>query len=198
MKSPQLSRFTSTCAIVAILAAIASAQKPTIEHADGPADPARASSHASSTKLGREERATLEERNRETMHPGDPLKLVGVEQGDNDIRSRTPILKQMTTTGGAVDPQELYERTLALYTDRARFQKPLTSQVAMLAPIPRTSRHADPSRSDAEPTSRDDSVPSESSWPWFVVGGALFGLAFWWLRRDTPTKPNRPGTLRAT
>jgi len=30
------------------------------------------------------------------------------------------------------------------------------------------------------------------------VGGALFGLAFWWLRRDTPTKPNRPGTLRAT
>lgn len=197
MKSPRLSRFTSTCAIVAILAAIASAQKPTIEHAGGSADPS-AAPHPASAKLGKEERATLEERNRETMHPGDPLKLVGVEQGDNDIRSRTPILKQMTTTGGAVDPQELYERTLALYSDRARFQKPLTSQVTMVAPIPRTSRYADPSKPDAEPTSGDGGVPSESSWPWFVVGGALFGLAFWWLRRDTPTKPNRPGTLRAT
>ena len=63
-------------------------------------------------------------RDREFMHPGNPLEVVGLEDADNDIRSRTPALERSDRQAAVVDLEELYDRKLALYEGRV-FAKPL-------------------------------------------------------------------------
>ena len=66
----------------------------------------------------------LRGRDREAMHPGDPFEIVGLEQGDNSFRHRTPALMRADTTPTLVDPNELYERRMAMYEDGRKFTKP--------------------------------------------------------------------------
>ena len=56
------------------------------------------------------------DRDREILHDGDPLRISGLEQGDNEIRSRTPALAKT---------DELRERKLAMYEGRQRVHRPL-------------------------------------------------------------------------
>ncbi|MCC6405547.1 MAG: hypothetical protein IT453_00175 [Planctomycetes bacterium] len=67
----------------------------------------------------------LRERNRESLHPGDPLRIVGREQDSNDLRSRTPALAKTDAAIVYVDQDEAYRRKLAMYADRARFTETL-------------------------------------------------------------------------
>ena len=45
-------------------------------------------------------------RNRATMHPGNPLTIVGLEQAGRDLRSGTPALEQSDRAVALVDPEE--------------------------------------------------------------------------------------------
>lgn len=65
------------------------------------------------------------DRDREILHEGDPLKISGLEQGDNEIRSRTPALAKTDGRVAMVDTDELRERKLAMYEGRQRFHRPL-------------------------------------------------------------------------
>jgi|GEM_PF-2610224 len=67
----------------------------------------------------------LGQRQRDFLHPGDPHDLVGIEEGGNGFRERTPLLVGADTSAVQVDPEENYRRRLALYEDRASFHTPL-------------------------------------------------------------------------
>jgi hypothetical protein len=47
--------------------------------------------------------------------------IVGREQGDNDLRSRTPALARSDHLAAMVDPEEAHARALALYEEGAGF-----------------------------------------------------------------------------
>lgn len=72
------------------------------------------------------QKSILRTRDRSAMHPGDPLALVGVEQGDNDLRSRTPILLQSDRQSTPVDAELLRAQKLALYERDVRALEPVT------------------------------------------------------------------------
>jgi hypothetical protein len=73
----------------------------------------------------RESLQALEERGRDELHPAeDPLVIVGREQGDNDLRSRTPALARSDRVAARVDPEEAYARALALYEGGETFHAP--------------------------------------------------------------------------
>jgi len=59
--------------------------------------------------------AVLRERGRQELHPGDPLGLVGNEQGSNSFRDRTPGLEQSTNQAAPVDVNANYARRIAMY-----------------------------------------------------------------------------------
>lgn len=64
-------------------------------------------------------------RGREILHNGDPLDVIGLEEGDNGFRQRTPILEQSDRAVAMVDPDENRRRRLAMYSDRGSFTEPL-------------------------------------------------------------------------
>jgi len=74
-----------------------------------------------------EDETLLIERNRNSMHDGDPLELVGLEQGNNDLRSRTPALERSTRQAAEVDVDQNYARTLAMFETGETFSTPLAS-----------------------------------------------------------------------
>lgn len=127
--------------------------------------------------------ALLHERNRSAMHPGDPLKIVGLEQGGNNIRASTPMLEQSDRVAAMVNPDENYRRTIAMYEDGATFQQPL----AMLSPAPTTS--------DATPAIghvRGGQVANDASssdWPWVLVLALIAFLMYWMQRRSNRGAP---------
>lgn len=129
-----------------------------------------------------EYREILSSRNRDTMHPGDPLLLIGVDQDGNDMRKNTPILEQSDKKVVMVDQQEAYERALALYAAGAMYKSPIPaaadSQVATAPkPAPRTSAHA-------------AVVESGPQWPWFVATAICVGFIVWLGRRFSGTAKN--------
>lgn len=67
----------------------------------------------------------VRERDRELLHPGGALDVVGVEQGDNGFRSNTPALERGTLTAAKVDVDELYARRLAMYEENRSFHTPV-------------------------------------------------------------------------
>lgn len=75
--------------------------------------------------VSKEEDQTLWMRGREILHEGDPLDLVGLEEGDNSFRHRTPILEQSDRAVAMVDLDENYRRRLAMYSDQGSFTEPL-------------------------------------------------------------------------
>ncbi len=74
--------------------------------------------------------SVLNARNRATLHPGNPLEIVGLEQGTNDLRSRTPALVSSNRAAVLLNSDELHERTLAMYESGAHFSQPATAQPA--------------------------------------------------------------------
>lgn len=121
-------------------------------------------------------------RNRARMHPGDPLVIVGIEQGDNDIRSRTPVLGQSDRAATFVNPDENYRRTLAMYDEGATFHEPLLGRTQTKAYIPRRgASQPAPAPSSAAAELGEDSNKSRlwrtldvllRGWPW--LAGAIF------------------------
>jgi len=121
-------------------------------------------------------------RNRSRMHPGDPLVIVGIEQGDNDIRSRTPVLEQSDRAATFVNPDENYRRTLAMYDQGASFHEPLLGRTQTKAYVPRHGAPgAAPAPSSAAAELGEDSNKSRlwrtldvisRGWPW--LAGAIF------------------------
>jgi len=67
----------------------------------------------------------VRERDRELLHPGGALDVVGAEQGDNGFRARTPALERGTLAAARVDVDELYARRLAMYEERRTFHTPV-------------------------------------------------------------------------
>ena len=57
-------------------------------------------------------------RSRRLLHPGEPLDIVGVEEGDNSFRERVPSLLNADTSGGRVNRDELRQARLKLYAPR--------------------------------------------------------------------------------
>jgi hypothetical protein len=73
-----------------------------------------------------EQKTILRDRNRSSLHPGDPLAIVGVEEGDNDIRSRTPALMHSDRHAGVVDVDREHQRRLALFEGGGLKLEPVT------------------------------------------------------------------------
>jgi hypothetical protein len=67
----------------------------------------------------------VRERDRELLHPGGALDVVGAEQGDNGFRSSTPALERGALSAAKVDIDELYARRLAMYEESRSFHTPV-------------------------------------------------------------------------
>lgn len=70
-----------------------------------------------------QERASAD-RDREAMHPGDPLRIVGVSEGDNDILEGAPTLSRSEFLPVQVDTDDLRARQLMLLNGGASFDRP--------------------------------------------------------------------------
>ncbi len=107
------------------------------------------------------------EHDREWIHPGNQLELVGREQGDNDFRSATPALLHGKLETAQVDIDELRERKLAMYTEGQRFDASPRKDVYLSDRIAELKREL---RSEEE-------APKDDSFPWTLpLGAAALGL----------------------
>jgi len=107
----------------------------------------------------------LEDHDRGELHPAeDPLLVVGREQGDNDLRSRTPGLARGVQVAAQVDPEELYARALALHEGRVFHSAPRSPAELEKAGKPDARRP----REDGAPVLGEDEAGGSVSW---VVGG---------------------------
>ncbi len=119
----------------------------------------------------------LGSRNRDQMHPGEALKISGLEQNGRDVRARTPALEHSDHTTTAVAQDELYRRTLAIYSNRASFHEALPVDFAATKAVNETpSRH--PPRIAMEPAS----APSQA-WVWLIGLGVSAVVGAWLFRR---------------
>lgn len=116
--------------------------------------------------------AALRAHDRARIHPGDPLALVGVEQGGNDARARTPALANSVHTATPIDADENYRRTLAMYESGARFHVPLALAEPDATRAPAAPRNAPsaPAPAPAEASSR---------LPWIGAALLALGLLAW-------------------
>ncbi len=156
--------------------------------------PASAQRTATKDSEATRSEALLHDRNRAAMHPGDPLKIVGLEQGGNAIRSGTSMLAQSDRAVALVNTDENYRRTLAMYEDDATFHQPL-SLLSPPAPAmsdatagigPASSRTAAPVAGDA----------IGSDWPW-VLGLGLVALVMIWMQKRGARVPVGQGMSRS-
>lgn len=110
-------------------------------------------------------------RGREILHTGDPLDLVGREEGDNDFRRRTPALESSDREVQHVDRDELYRRRMAMYTEGKAFHTPLPAASGWLpASRPPVASRVEPPTSDAKPTGESE---GGSAWPIVLPGSLL-------------------------
>ena len=95
--------------------------------------------------------------NRERMHPGTALDLVGIEEGPNSFRDDTPSLERTDRRAAYVDPEQARSRHLAMYQGHS-FHAPLERKLVDRG----ASRQA---RTGAEQVRReaDQEEPPESS-----------------------------------
>ncbi len=94
----------------------------------------------------------LRESDRVRHGDGSSPQIVGVEQGDNEIRSQTPALENSARTQSRHDSNDQHQRALAMYESRARFSSP--AQIESGLP------EDDPT---AEPTIDAKALPVEES-----------------------------------
>jgi hypothetical protein len=148
----------------------------------------------------------LPSRNRATMHPGEPLKLVGLEQGDHDLRSSTPALAQSDRAVAIVNADENYKRTLAMYDQGASYRAPLEGRSQPWSSFsdnaPDAARYSWPDGGtrahDASASSSAAEVPaanSSNAWPWALAAIAVALVAVRFLKR--PVRDVQPATAGA-
>jgi hypothetical protein len=150
--------------------ALASAQEPQMERVPSPANPG----------------AVLFSRDRELMHPGDPLVVVGLEQEGNDFRDRAPALRKSEREPLLVDEDENYRRRLAMYEEGSSFRSPL-------ALAPGTSQPAAAAASRRTPLS--STTDAGGDWlNWLCVPAMLLfgGLMYLWYRQRQAFQARRP------
>lgn len=119
----------------------------------------------------------LEQRQREELHPGQPLKLRGMDV--DMLRTLTPALVGPTRDAAAVDDDEAYERRLAMYDGRTRFTSaPRSSGTARRAPRPML--EAPEPEPDAKPDTGDERERNEEwpRWPWLIAAAAAGGYVY--------------------
>ena len=102
----------------------------------------------------------LNERNREDMHPGNPLKLVGVEQEGNSFRERTPALLNGDIVAALVDPEENRARRLAMYATPERVDSALPVRSLMGSSF--APRYQAPAQVEHQPERPQQEEPSET------------------------------------
>jgi len=117
-------------------------------------------------------------RDRELMHPGDPLLVVGLEQDDNSFRDRAPALFASDRAPLQVDADENYRRRLSMYEETALFR------VALPSAEPTARRHSErlAARRGGPGASGKGTGNSWLSIPAVVVVGLLVG--FWYRHRQ--------------
>ena len=128
--------------------------------------------------------ARLSERDREAMHPADPLRLSGLDQGDGGFRARTPALLRSDRSATLIDEAESYRRRIAMYERGASYSKP-PAACARLLPAPEP-------RSPAEKASIEEGVgPDAGS---LILAAALFAaLVALILKIKQRLVPEEPG-----
>lgn len=113
----------------------------------------------------------LDERWRDELHPSeDPLVVVGREQGDNDLRTRTPALARSDRVAAKVDEEDAYARALALYEGTA-LHAPPRNVSAGVEPIPDERSRKAVAREGGAAT--EDEGSSTSRWLPIFLGAAL-------------------------
>jgi hypothetical protein len=154
--------------------------------------------------------ALLPSRNRATMHPGEPLKLIGVEQNENDIRSSTPALKQSDRAVTIVNADENYKRTLAMYDKGAKFGAPLVGRSHPWSTFsdnaPDSARYfatggrarIQETNSGAPTADQHETSRRDALWPWAFAVCAAGLVAFRFLKRPAcAAAPIAAGARRA-
>jgi hypothetical protein len=122
--------------------------------------------------------AVLRERNREALHPGDPLRLSGREENGNDLRSRTPALAHTDREIVYVDEDEAYRRKLAMYEEGARFTVALPRAPDAANARPTDAPTAIPARA-RRTAAAPAPAPDATLWPlWVGMGALALALAF--------------------
>jgi hypothetical protein len=127
---------------------------------------------------------TLGSRYRPAIHPGDPLVIVGNEQGDNDLRSITPNLARGEHAPQLVDTDENYKRALAMYGDGQMFHTPPRPALGA-EPLALEPRHRAPVKA---PIASAPKVEKPEAAPWSVLSGLIVAalLITWFLMRVRP------------
>jgi hypothetical protein len=155
-----------------------SSQSATASGFHGSSTQAPAAGGASTSSIARTQ-DLLPGRNRSRMYPGDPFVIVGIDQGDNDLRSKTPVLAQSDRASTFVNPDENYQRTVDMYEHGAKFTTPLLGRTQVKPYVPRPGTNPMPApASDAAVSVTSSSSPwwrafdaVAARWPWLV--GAL-------------------------
>ncbi len=102
---------------------------------------------------------------KEAMHEGLEIRVIGMEEGDNHFRDRTPALMNSDRKPALVDTEKLYDRKRAMFEEGARFHTPLPVVGKGEAPRPAPARRPAPAKKEKE---------GGSEWLKFLVllGGA--------------------------
>jgi hypothetical protein len=127
-----------------------------------------------------EDSTALREHYRPTLHPGDPLRIVGLEQDGNDLRAKTPVLARGEHEPRQVDGEASYRRALALYGGTF-YHVPLAP--ASAAGPKSAARHPLYVEPEPEPVARGPAAT-----PWSVLAGLSVSvlLLVWYFVRVRP------------
>jgi len=129
--------------------------------------------------VSKEQQLVLAERERERMHPGDALALVGIDEGAPEFRAKTPSLARNSGAPAFVDVDALREQRLAMYELGTVSTRPL-ARLADTDPR-RVVDESEPPKVSVAPTE-----PPER--PWYTnklvwLGAAAVGVVIALLRR---------------
>jgi len=126
-----------------------------------------------------EELEPLREHYRPALHPGDPLRLVGLEQDGNELRAKTPLLARGELEPLQVDIEASYQRALGLYGGTL-YHVPLPAASGGPKPAARRPRYFEP---EPEPEARGPAAT-----PWSVLAGLSVSvlLLVWFFLRVRP------------
>ncbi len=102
----------------------------------------------------------LERSDRAESHNDIPIRLIGIEQGENSFREQAPALKHSDRRSAQVDITQSYQRKLAMYEEGKIFSLPLglvesVSSMVMSKPPVRANANDAASTSKESPVSGD-------------------------------------------
>jgi len=116
-------------------------------------------------------RDELAQSDREKLHPGGALEIVGREQAGNEFRARTPALVNAEREVVYVDTEELRARKLAMYAEGRAYHAPLARAVVNEDGVAERAPSSAPSATEPAPQSRS------YKWLWLVAGATAAALA---------------------